>query len=289
MMDYIFITTLPDGQLSIMTRESSRLRSQLAITSTAPLGMPLTYHPVESCSFREVRDLYDEAPTDHMVKLSIIKTVEEKLLVKFHRNDRDLSTYNARDLFTYKNRDLLAYNTRDLFTYNNRGLSTYVISNRGQLYGFTAIDPSSSERVTPDNYKAVSQQKLNKAEALLKSRHTSLIGESPHPINEFSLVIPTYTANSLSTGTPKAFIPSLPRADYRYSISKAAYEYRGTTFFHGVRAGVFDLVRYEPMNPLFGPPVIGFSIVDLSTTLPLLVVLDSSGFKYEFKRVSCTG
>jgi hypothetical protein len=126
MMDYIFTTTLPDGQLSIMTRESSRLRSQLAITSTAPLGMPLTYHPVESCLFREVRDLYDEAQTDHMVDLSIVKTVEEKLVVRFHRNDRDLSTYNARDLFIYENRHLLAYRTQGLFTYNDRDLSTYV-------------------------------------------------------------------------------------------------------------------------------------------------------------------
>lgn len=257
MMDYISNTILPDGQLSIMTKESNRFRAQLAVTSTAPLGMPLIYHPVESCSFREVRVLYDEAPTDHMVKLSIIKTVEEKLLVKFHRNDRDLSTY--------------------------------IISNRGELYGFNTIDPSSSERVTLDNYNAVSQQKLNKTEALLELRYTSLIHASPHPINEFSLVIPKYTAISLSTGTPAALIPSLPKAGYKYGIPRAGYEYRGTTFFHGVRAGVFDLVRYDPMNPLYGPPVIGFSIVDLSTTLPVLVVLDSSGFKYQFERVSCTG
>lgn len=284
-----FNTILPDGQLSIMSKESSRLRAQLAVTSTAPLGMPLIYHPVESCSFREVRVLYDEAPTDHMVKLSIIKTtVEEKLLVKFHRNDRDLSTYNARDLFTYKNRDLLAYNTRDLFTYNDRDLSTYIISNHGELYGFKIIDPSSSEQVTKDNYKTVSQQKLNKTKALLESRYTSLIHASPHPINEFSLVVPIYTAISLSTGTPAALIPSLPEAGYKYGIPRAGYEYRGTTFFHGVRAGVFDLVRYSPMNPLYGPPVIGFSIVDLSTTLPLLVLLDSSGFKYQFERVSCS-
>lgn len=245
-----FNIILPDGQLSIMSKESSRLRAQLAITSTAPLGMPLIYHPVESCSFREVRMLYYETPTDSLVKLSV-RAVDKRLQVVL---DRDKGA-----------------------------MSNYLISNRGKLYDFNAIDLSTSEQVTPDNYKAVSQQKLIKMKALLESHYTSPSHTSPHPINEFSLVIPEYTAISLGTETRAALIPSID------GIPRAGYEYRGTTFFDGVRAGVFDLVRYHPMNPLYGPPVIGFSIVDLSTTLPLLVVLDSSGFKYEFKRVSCTG
>lgn len=248
-------TILPDGQLSIMSKETTRLRAQLTITSTAPLEMPLIYHPVGSCTYREVRapyiltpnDLVEllmkaiyETPMENLVKLSI-KAKKGMLHVVIRRNDQDPSTY--------------------------------LMSNRGKLYDFNAIDPSSSERVA----SAASQKKPYELKAVRDSRYAS-----PFPVNEFSLIIPEYSVIPLGAENLAARIFS------EDGIPRAGYKYRGTTFFDGVRAGVFDLVRFEPMNPLYGPPVIGCSIVDLSTTLPLLVVLDSSGSKYQFERVSCT-
>lgn len=232
---------LPDGQISLMSKENSHVRARLTIASTAPLGNPLPYHPVATCLFLEERAKYSEAITDNKIELTITNPIKDWLQVIIRRNNRR---------------------------------STYTMSNLGELSDINAIDPASSKRVTRENYKAISQQKMK---ALRGSSNAPL-----YIVNEFSLVIPQYSKISLGTGNPAAWIYS------EDGIPRAGYEYRGTTVFNGVHAAVFDLLPFTPMDPSHGPPVIGFSVVDLITMLPLLVIFDSYGSKYSFQRLACS-
>ena len=156
--------------------------------------------------------------------------------------------------------------------YNN--LSSYLISKRGKLYDFNeVIDHSNPERVTSDNYKEVANSKLAKLKATRDPRYVA-----PHIINEFSLLIPEYTVTSMRVGDTVAVVSSEDGALW------GEYKFRGETYFGGIRAGVLDLVRTQVK---YGATVVGFSIVDLNTMLPLVVVFDE-GSMYQYKRISCS-
>lgn len=236
------ITTLPDGQISIMHGVSNRLRGQLAITSVDP-QIAVSYIPVKDCSYREMREALNEPQMERRLDLSI-KAIENRLLVVI-RGD-----------------------------YHN--VSTYLISKSGKLYDFNAIDPSRSERVTPQNYEEVTNRKLRQMNATRDPRYQAL-----HLINEFSLAIPEYTTTFMRVGKTVAVVLSEDGNLW------GEYKFRGTTLFGGIRAGVLDLVRTQVTLPQYGPTVVGFSVVDLTTMLPLIVVIDS-GSTYQLERISCS-
>lgn len=126
---------LPDGQVSTMHSEGNRMRARLAVTPGTP--PPLMYHPIEQCSFLEIRRPIAEPTRQGVIALSI-KPVRDRFLVVVRRNQQT---------------------------------SSYLISSRGKLYDFNEIHPDTSDRITSETYSSAAEREANTLRAKGYSTH----------------------------------------------------------------------------------------------------------------------
>ena len=152
---------------------------------------------------------------------------------------------------------------------------TALIQPDGKIHSFNIEDDDGS-KLTDRSFYERSLQKLKP----FQQRWDATLRQ-PHVLNELSLFLPEFS--------------SLPRnaGDYAATVTEedgspwAIYKYRGLTQVDGVDAAVFDLTRIFPNHPEYGPSLVGFSVVDLRTMMPIRLVLDA-GTQVRLERTSCT-
>jgi hypothetical protein len=68
----------------------------------------------------------------------------------------------------------------------------------------------------------------------------------------------------------------------------ANFVYRGVTSYNGMQAALFDIEYIGPHDhPEYGPPLVGFIIVDAQTAMPILLAF-KSGTEKHFEQISCS-
>jgi len=155
---------------------------------------------------------------------------------------------------------------------NEHGTGTVLLGPGGRLHDFNIFDITTQSRFTSENYRRLAQQQQDKTE--------SVSGAPADIINSVSAMFPEYIPAIRTPGSPAAFLP-----DAR-GVLWATYFYRGVTTHKGRAAAVLDLVRDVPGASGLPGDTVGFSVVELSTMMPLLVVVDA-GFIFRMERVSC--
>jgi hypothetical protein len=153
---------------------------------------------------------------------------------------------------------------------------TMVIARNGHLIGFNYASAVSNgnARVSADN------QAQNDDELIQRIRESRPAAPSPHAINEGTVYFPEYQATRLTVGAPAAIIRSEDRAPW------ATMRFMGVTRYGGKTAAVLDIEREMAAFKDRGPILIGMSIVDLRTSMPLLTVLDV-GSHLRFEQIGC--
>ncbi len=142
---------------------------------------------------------------------------------------------------------------------NHEHRYTCLLSKNGKLYDFNFIDTQDG-RVTTENYDERVKNRMKK----LNSKKLN----APHVLNSLSLIYPEFKS--------PPYLPDEAAAKVISGNGKmwGEYKFRGITNYRQTEAVVFDLVRIQETNPTIGEMVVGFSIVELNTMLPLFMVFD---------------
>jgi hypothetical protein len=185
----------------------------------------------------------------------------------YHRIHSPLSAPMIMSQFTLTVRPV-----RDQFliTFNDpQGTGTALISANGQVRDFNMVDLTTGIRVTSDNYRGPDPA-AGKPEAASGGRTDT--------VNPISVMFPEFVNADLTPGSDVAYVFTPEGAIW------ASYVHRGLTSYDGRDAAVFDLVRTSGGRGT--RRTIGFSVVDLATMSPLLLVVDT-GYVFRLERLSC--
>jgi len=150
--------------------------------------------------------------------------------------------------------------------------SGYLISRSGKLYSYNA-----QSRYSPDIYNPETQQTVGN-EAVSKATRSSPQSTNFHAFNPFVMEFPEYAGGPWAPGNVVATV----RSDDG-SIS-AVYQYAGVSYYRGKRVAVLDLLHTRPSG---NTVVVGFSLVDVQTALPIDLVFNS-GSSIHLEQVSCS-
>lgn len=153
------------------------------------------------------------------------------------------------------------------------GTSTVLMGMAGTLYDFNLADNRFWAGSNANTYQAYAAQMAARA------RQTD--GPTAHVINPISLLFPEYIDGSRLPGTVMAKVTT------EVGSLWGEYIYKGLTQYRGTNAAVLDLARTVESMPRRGPVIVGFTIVDASTMMPLLAVLDA-GYKYTLETMVLT-
>jgi hypothetical protein len=148
-------------------------------------------------------------------------------------------------------------------------VSTALIGTNGKLYDFNSVDLASNERDTPETFRQSAERTISQSDK-----------QSAHVINEFSALMPEYIRAPRNVGDTVAVVFSEDNAVW------ASYQYRGITSYNGEVGEVLDLTRVMANNSQYGAAIVGFDIVDVKTTMPMLSVIDA-GTKVRLERITC--
>ena len=166
-------------------------------------------------------------------------------------------------------------NVRDRLLFTMRSeqqKSTALMGYDGYLFDFNLIDTATGSRVTTENFAPQARSQVDE----VRTMH----GPSAHAVNDFTAAFPHYINGSPQVGGVIAQI-----FDENGRVW-ANYMYRGKIKFRGKNAFLIDLMRnFETRNGQL--TMVGFNIVDDSTMLPLLFVLDA-GFRIQLEQSSCS-
>ena len=158
---------------------------------------------------------------------------------------------------------------------------TYLINRSGHLYDFNAqnvLHPGN--RVTTDNQATIARNNVSETS---KAARAPTFHGAIHAINDFNLYVPEYTSGLVRPGQTVATIVTMDDLQ-----PYASYRYMGTVDYQGNQVALLDLSRKMPGFENRGPIIVGFSLVDIRTSLPVLTVFDA-GFHRTLERVSCDG
>lgn len=156
---------------------------------------------------------------------------------------------------------------------NQRLVSTIFIEPDGRMLDFNVVDQSVPEGLTPETFQAEARTTLEQ------------LGENPDSrsanyLNISELIYPHFIASRPQVGDIVATVGS------HSDESFANYRYRGLTEVDGARAMVLDLVRTFPNAAYYGEVVVGFTVIDLATMLPIFAALEL-GLVGTIERRSC--
>jgi hypothetical protein len=141
------------------------------------------------------------------------------------------------------------------------GLSSALVDHSGKLIDFNFQNPAAPDlgRYNPGVSKQLNKKMLDQFHA-----QSSLKGNNTHAISNFFL--PEYVHPPREPGDTVAYARSEDGAVW------ASYTYRGVANYNGTSAAILDLQRNVPGLPDYGPILMGFSIVDAQTAMPILKV-----------------
>jgi hypothetical protein len=161
-----------------------------------------------------------------------------------------------------------------VMTSDNGSISSASIDPLGKLYDFNiATDGPEFERSNPGTAGQVATQILQRDQS---------IGVRKHILNEISLEIPEYERAPQRPGDTVGHVRSEDGMDW------ANFVYRGVTSYNGMQAALFDIEYIGPHDhPEYGPPLVGFIIVDAQTAMPILLAF-KSGTEKHFEQISCS-
>ena len=152
---------------------------------------------------------------------------------------------------------------------NDGKVSGYLMDHTGRLQDFNSESISTGERYNKEKFEQVGQ------------RPNSNITTNSTVVTEFSLEFPEYRRHPRAPGDTAATIRGEDGAVW------ASYKYVGMTNYNGSRAAVFDIVRDAPGLSGNEPILVGFSIVDARTAMPILLVYRQAS-SIRLERISCS-
>ena len=147
--------------------------------------------------------------------------------------------------------------------------STALIGSDGELFDFNMVHDVTGERVSRDNYQAYAQRRLSEMRT-----------PGSHVINTVGWMTPHYLVTGARYGDVVAEID-----DERGGVW-ARYVYAGTTTYQNRPAVILDLL-YAQGQTNGGPIVVGYSVMDRATGLPLTAVLQV-GSRTRLQQSGCT-
>lgn len=146
--------------------------------------------------------------------------------------------------------------------------STVLIGTNGELFDFNIVDVLTGERQTAENYQALSNAKM-------------AANPGARMINTVELEFPHLLVSTAQYGDVVSRIFDSSGTVW------AQFIYAGSTTHQGHQGLVLDLVR---LMPTMGnrPIVVGYTILDAATALPLVTTLQA-GTRYHLEQRSCDG
>ena len=229
------ITTLPDGQQSVMSAELNSQRVSLKINPIQH-NQKLRYTPQKNCHYKESRYTYSSNGAESYAINLTIKPIKEKYLVVIERN-------------------------------NSEKPSTALINPNGRILDFNLADPSDGTRFTTENYKDTVSEKERQLKEKVGHMSTP---KTIHFLNPISVFMPEFI-NSTHI-IPNTIVAKVTSDD---GSVWGNYVYQGVSIFNGKQVLVMDLKRKLETFPNKEPVIVGFNLMDVSTKLPIYTALDS--------------
>ena len=156
--------------------------------------------------------------------------------------------------------------------------ATYLLSRTGHIYGFngpSALDPT--RRINNDNETSNSQETIQKT-----TREAGVFHGAIHTINDFTLYMPEFRPGQIGVGQTAAIITTEDDGKLW-----ASYVFMGVLDYNGTPAALLDLTRKMPGLESRGGILVGYSVVELRTGLPLLTAFDA-GSHNKLQRHYCS-
>jgi hypothetical protein len=148
--------------------------------------------------------------------------------------------------------------------------STTLMTPDGVVQDFNWTSFIDGKRWTRENYSGMARAELAKRQP----------GERAYYLRETDLIFPIFRPGGLTPGQVAATVGTYDDAQY------ASFIYRGVLPYHQREAVLMDLVRVLPTTTGPAPVIIGFSLVDFETRLPLLLVLQP-GSLFRMEELTC--
>lgn len=244
------LSRLDNGNQSAMDASFNQLRNSIVIDPSSPV-LHMRYHLRGQCRYKETAAGPDGT------------SASEAVVVFTPRRDKTfISTMQLGHLGGYTGSEFAS------------------IDRTGRLIDFNShiVGRGLSATVTPQTARRIAQELIQK-EANRQKNNIFISKNSIHELNDISIDFPHYISDAQYVGSVVAYVSIEGGGIY------GPYIYRGITDYQGHRAALLDLMRTMP-DLGSSPVTTGFGLFDISTGLPLLVVV-SAGFTTVGRLITC--
>lgn len=155
-----------------------------------------------------------------------------------------------------------------------KDVSTILTDQLGKLYDYNLIDSVTRQRSTPESFA----KDARRWQAQARSTEAA-VAPAAHMVKGVTW-LPEFTARSATPGDTIAVLVG------ENNLVWARYVYRGAVSFKKSPGAVVDIVQTSDAQSKSGTVLIGFSIINLRTMLPLVHVFNA-GQNYRLEQLEC--